>query len=78
MLQTISKSQFKPRVLEYLRMVEEKKKSIVITHMGKPVVEIIPFEQKSDEDILEELKGSVISYKAPTESVGLSDWEALK
>ena len=74
----ISKSQFKPKVLEYLREVEEKKKTLTITHKGKPVVKVEPFMTKSDEDILKKLKGSVTYYKDPTKPVGLSDWEALK
>lgn len=78
MLQTvISKSQFKPQVLEYLRLVEKQKKSLVITHAGKPVVKVVPYSQKDDSP-LERLKGTVISYKRPFEPVGLDDWEALK
>ena len=77
MLQTIiSKSQFKPQVLEYLRMVEQQKKSLVITHAGKPVVKIIPYIKK-DDSALARLRGTVISYKHPFEPVGLERWEAL-
>lgn len=74
---TISKSQFKPKALEYLRMVEKKKQPLTITHEGKPVVQIVPYT-KSVKSVLAELKGSVISYKDPTEPVGLDLWEALK
>ena len=74
----ISKSQFKPKVLEYLRKVEKEKKPLTITHGGKPVVRVIPYEEKGDEEILKELRGSVVYYKEPTKPVGLSDWEALQ
>ena len=78
MLQTvISKSQFKPQVLEYLRMVEKSKQSLTITHEGKPVVQVIPYTKK-DDSALARLRGSVISYTKPFEPVGLEDWEALK
>lgn len=78
MIQTvISKSQFKPQVLEYLRMVEKSKLPLTITHEGKPVVQVIPYV-RSAKSILDELRGSVISYKDPTEPVGLDLWEALK
>lgn len=77
MLQTISKSQFKPKVLEYLRKVEKEKKPLVITHAGKPTVQIIPYKEDEGE-LLKDLKGSVISYKQPTKPVDESDWEVLK
>ena len=75
----VSKSQFKPKALEYLRKVEQEKKPLTITHGGKPVVKVIPIKEKDeDEEILKELKGTLIYYKKPTESVGIDDWEALK
>jgi len=75
----VSKSQFKPKALEYLRQVEKKKKSLTITHGGKPVVKIIPFkEENQDEKILKKLEGTLLYYKDPTEPVGVEDWEALK
>lgn len=77
MLQTISKSQFKPRVLEYLRWVERQKKPIVVTHGGKPVVQIEPFSE-NPEKILQELRGTVVRYLSPYEPVGLKDWAALQ
>lgn len=78
MMQTvISKSQFKPQVLEYLRMVEQQHKTLVITHAGKPVAQVIPYTKK-DDSALARLRGSVISYKNPFDPVGLEDWEALK
>lgn len=79
MKQVISKSQFKPQVLEYLRMVEKTKKSLIITHGGKPVVKVIPIkEDDEDEKILIELRNSVIFYNDPTEPVNIEAWEALK
>ena len=84
MLQTIiSKSQFKPQVLEYLRMVEQNKQPLTITHAGKPVVQIVPYKKtmkdaRTVEEARARLKGSVLSYIDPMEPVGLDDWEALK
>lgn len=75
--QTISKSQFKPHVLEYLRLVENKKHPLIITHGGKPVVKILPYSDDWKKK-LEELRGTVLKYEDPTEPVGLDDWEALK
>lgn len=76
--QTISKSQFKPKALEYLRKVEEKGVSLIITHNKKPIAKVIPFKKKSDREILASMQGTLDYYKGPNEPVGLEDWEALK
>ena len=81
MLQTVSKSKFKAQALEYLRNVEIQKTPLVITHGGKPVVEIVPYkkDKKTDQEaILKSLRGNIKFYKDPDEPVGLEDWEALK
>lgn len=77
-LQTVSKSQFKPKALEYLRMVEITKKPLMITHKGKPAVKVIPANEKQDKILFDNLKGTVIKYIDPLEPVGLEDWEVLK
>lgn len=75
----ISKSQFKPKALEYLREVEKKKKPITITHGGKPVVQIVPIEEEDDDKILKELGDAIISINGDiTEPIGEDDWEVLK
>ncbi len=81
MLQTVSKSQFKAKALEYLRTVERKKEPLTITHQGEPVVQVVPYKdavRKRDEEILKSLRGTLLRYDDPTEPVGLEDWEALK
>lgn len=75
MQQVISKSQFKAQVLEYLRNVEKKKQPLVITHVGKPVVKIIPYK---DVQVLSGLLNTVVYYKNPTQPVEKNIWEALK
>lgn len=74
---TVSKSQFKPQVLEYLRLVEQNKQPLTITHGGKPVVQVVPYKKKVS-GARAILRGSVISYKDPDKPVGLEEWEALK
>jgi len=73
---TISKSQFKPKALEYLRMVEKNREPLILTHGGKPVVQIVPYVDEF-EKIRKELKNSVIKYEDPLLPVGLEDWELL-
>lgn len=76
-MQTVSKTQLKSQLLEYLREMEKSKKPFIVTHLGKPVAKVSPYKE-DPEDILKSLKGSVISYEDPTEPVGLEDWEILK
>jgi prevent-host-death family protein len=75
MQQIISKSQFKMQVLEYLRNVEKNKQPLIITHVGKPVVKIVPYK---DVDKLNSLRNTVVYYKDPMEPVAKGSWEALK
>lgn len=73
--QIISKSQFKAQVLEYLRNVEKKQQPLIITHVGKPVVKIIPYK---DAQALNSLFDTVVYYKDPTQPAGENIWEAIK
>lgn len=80
MQQTVSKSQFKAQALEFLRNVEKTKTPLVITHGGKPVLDVIPHKEKlkDPQEILKSLRGTLKFYKDPDEPVGLEDWEVLK
>ena len=74
MPRTVSKSQFKPRALAYLREVEETGEALVITDRGRPVARIEPYAPAAD--TLELLRGCVLRYDDPTGPVGAEDWEA--
>ncbi len=76
MEQVVSKSQFKPRALQYFREVQEKGVELIITDHGKPVIKIIPYS-KNPEEVLDRLRNTVLKYENPTEPVGLEEWEAL-
>ena len=73
---SISKSQFKPKALEFFREIEKTGKAIVITDRGKPVLKIMPYSEDPVES-LKLLRNSVIKYENPLEPVGLDDWESL-
>jgi prevent-host-death family protein len=73
----ISKSQFKPRALQYFREVEQTGKELIISDRGKPVLKIVPYTE-NPEEALKSLRNTVVKYEDPTEPVGLEDWEALK
>jgi prevent-host-death family protein len=77
---TISKATFKPKVLAYLRLVEETGNELIVTDHGRPAVRIIPFKSRSALDVLKELKGSIVSegedYSNPV--VEYSAWSIFK
>jgi antitoxin (DNA-binding transcriptional repressor) of toxin-antitoxin stability system len=73
----ISKSQFKPRALEYFRLIEESGETLIITDRGKPVLKVMPYTANT-EDQLKILRSSVLQYDDPTQPVALEDWKALK
>jgi len=73
----VSKSKFKPRALEYFRMVEHTKKELIITDHGRPVLKIVPFSEDHIE-VLKTLRNTVIEYTDYTDPIGLDDWESLK
>lgn len=74
MTKSVSKSQFKPRALSYLRDVEQSGEALIITDRGHPVVRIVPHQPVEETRAL--LRGVVLRYDAPTEPVGEEDWEA--
>lgn len=75
----VSKAEFKPKALEYLRLVEHQKLPLIISHRGKPVVKLVPVtEAEKPADDLKSLRGSVIEYKLPLAPVTADDWGVLK
>lgn len=73
----ISKSQFKPRSLEYFRLIEESGETLIITDRGKPVLKVMPYTANT-EDQLKILRSSVLKYDEPTQPVALEDWQVLQ
>jgi len=76
MPEKISKSQFKPRSLEYFRRVEQTGEELVITDHGRPVLKIIPYQEDA-EACLSGLRKTVVRYEQPLEPVG-EEWEAAQ
>lgn len=73
--QQVSKSEFKARALELLRQVEATGEPIVVTHHGKPTLEIRPYRATARSP-LEVLRGSVLRFDDPLSPVGGDPWEA--
>jgi prevent-host-death family protein len=77
MSRVVSKSQFKPRSLEYFRKVEQSGEELVITDHGQPVLKVIPYVV-DPEECFRGLRNTVLQYDAPLEPAGVEDWEGLK
>lgn len=77
MSKTVSKSQFKPRSLEYFRQIEQTGEELVITDHGRPVLKILPFID-DPEACFKGLRNTVQKYEDPMEPVGADEWEAVK
>lgn len=71
----LSKSQFKPRVLELLREVERTGEPLIVTDHGQPVIEIRRYTPPHN-DPLARLRCSVKRYDDPFAPVGEAAWEA--
>lgn len=75
--ESISKSQFKAKALEFLRQVEATGDTLVITDNGKPAVEVRRYRDNRQTP-LERLSGSVVEYKEPFKpAVDPDDWEVM-
>jgi len=75
MQQVVSKSQFKAGLLAYLRSVEKNKQPLIITHDGAAVIKVVPYKEQP---VIKSLRKTVLSYKKPTEPIGLKDWEVMR
>jgi prevent-host-death family protein len=73
----VSKSELKPRLLEYLRGIENTGEPLIITDRGRPVLKVVPFSSDR-EDVRASLRNTVLRYDEPTEPVGVEDWESTK
>lgn len=74
-MKSVSKSEFKPRVFEYLREVEKRGEPLQITDHGRPAVIVLPADSHAD-DAAGSLEGTIQSYQDPTAPVGEQDWDA--
>ena len=71
MQQIVSKSEFNPKALAYLRNVQATKRPLTITHGRKPLVQIEPVVAKDqDKEPLTRSRGTVVSFKDPIEPFG--------
>ena len=74
---SVSKSQFKPRSLEYFRRIEQTGEELIITDHGRPVLKVVPYVD-DPEMWFKGLRNTVLRYENPMEPVADGEWEALK
>lgn len=77
MANEVSKSQFKAKALEFFRQVEASGEPVVVTDHGQPTLEVRRY-QSPTRNPLAALSGTVLRYDAPTEPIGVEDWDALR
>lgn len=73
----VSKSEFKAKALEFFRQVEASGESLIVTDHGKPALEVRPYRD-IERNPLDVLRGSVMRYDNPTDSIAVDDWEAAQ
>jgi len=73
----VSKSAFKARALELLRQVEHTGQPLVITDRGRPVLQVVRYQEAPDAG-LTVLRETVVRYDAPTDPVATDDWDAAR
>ena len=77
-IQTVSKSKFKAKALEYFRIIQATGQPMLVTHNDKAVIKISPFKLESSKDMFKKL-GDAITHIGDIESpIGVNDWEVLK
>jgi prevent-host-death family protein len=73
----VSKAGFKPKTLEYFRLVEETGIELIITDRGRPVAKITPYVPQ-ETAAAKALRRSVLRYEDPMEPVAVEDWEVRR
>jgi prevent-host-death family protein len=73
-MESLSVSKFKATCLAVVEEVARHKKRVVITKRGKPIAEVIPYEEAEEVPLKDTVAylGDIISPVTP------EDWEALK
>ena len=74
---SVSKSEFKAKALEYFRRVESSGQSVVVTDHGRPTLEVRRY-RGVDRNPLDVLRGSVVRYDNATDPVAEEEWEAAQ
>ena len=76
-MQTVSKGVLKAKMLAYFRVIEQTKETLVVTDHHKPVLRIVPYQQKKlPEEVFAKRQGKVI-YHEDINTPTSDEWEGL-
>ena len=77
MPESISKSKLKSKMLEIFRRLEADGDELIVTDNGKPVLRIIPYNQKSSvADLFSPYQGQVV-YLEDVDTPTMNEWGDL-
>ena len=77
MTESISKSKLKSKMLEIFRKLEADGDELIVTDHGKPVLRIIPYNQKSSvADLFSPYQGQVV-YLEDVDTPTMNEWGDL-
>ena len=77
MAESISKSKLKARILEIFRQLEASGDDLIVTDRGRPVLRIVPYNQKASvDDLFASLQGHVI-YLEDVDASTTVEWNDL-
>jgi antitoxin (DNA-binding transcriptional repressor) of toxin-antitoxin stability system len=77
MAESISKSKLKARMLEIFRQLEASGDDLIVTDHGRPVLRIVPYNQKASvDDLFASLQGHVI-YLEDVDAPTAVEWNDL-
>jgi prevent-host-death family protein len=62
-------AEFKARCLELMDRVRESRVEYVVTKHGKPVARLVPYTEQGETTFFGSLKGSVLKYQRPFDSI---------
>jgi len=74
---TIAAGEFKAKCLKLLDEVAEKREPLIITKHGKPVAQLVPFQEVERVDPVGAMRGSVL-WEGDIISPVDVEWEAMK
>jgi antitoxin (DNA-binding transcriptional repressor) of toxin-antitoxin stability system len=75
MTKTISKSKLKAKMLEIFRQLESSGDELIVTDHNKPVLKIIPIEQKAAVTVLFSGLQGQVTYLEDINTPSLPEWE---
>jgi prevent-host-death family protein len=77
MAETISKSKLKAKMLEIFRKIEADGEELIVTDHGKPVLRIVPIQEKdSANQLFSGLQGQVI-YHEDIDTPTMGEWSDI-